>query len=777
MGDGEAEARARRLEALLDLTPEAIFAWDADRRITYWNRGAETCYGWSRDDVLGRDPAALLRTEPPVPIADILRTVTETGEWEGDLVQHARSGARLIAESRWVAERGPSGELVSVLEVNRDVTARRTTERALRDSEERFRQLATSVDEVFFLRAVDSDQYLYISPAVERIFGIPTEEARVGAFAALVHPDDRPALDAQLNAARLGGHPIDAECRIVRADGAVRWIRWRATLVPQDGEGRPACFAGSLDDVSERRVAQDALEEARREADRANRSKSEFLSRMSHELRTPLNAILGFGQLLELEGLGPEHQETVDQILVNGRHLLDLVDEVIDISRIESGHLRLSVEPVRLDEVVDDALRVVRSLASSRNVRLPGGPAGPAAAYVRADRQRLKQVVLNLLTNAVKYNRPGGEVTLACGPVQGGHWRLSVTDTGPGIGEPLIRRLFTPFDRLGAEQTGIEGTGLGLALTKNLVEAHGGRVGVDSSVGRGSTFWVELAAADAPATRPGPDAHDIPVPPARETPATVLYVEDNLSNVRLVERVLARHRPSATLLVAMDANAGLDLAREHRPDVILMDLNLPGLSGAEALRRLRRHPATAGIPVVIVSADATPGQVSRLKAAGAADYLTKPFDLRRLLEIVDRPPRHGAAGGQGVGGTSAAVEAPVLDPAILDGLRELGDSRDDDALLQLLTAFIEETPARLDELVSAAEARDGRTLHAVAHRLRGSSASFGARQVSDRCTRLQALVELGDLDRAPFEVGEARREFDLAHRALIREFPGLSGGC
>ncbi len=383
----------------------------------------------------------------------------------------------------------------------------------------------------------------------------------------------------------------------------------------------------------ERRERQRA-QRAEEAAAAANRAKSEFLSRMSHELRTPLNAILGFGQVLEMERLETAQRESVGYILKAGHHLLGLIDEVLDIARIEAGRLRLSLEPVSVKVTLDEARSLIRPLAEERKIRLRVEPPERADLYVLADPQRLKQVLLNLLSNGVKYNREGGEVTLSCEEAHGNRLRFKVTDTGPGIPPDRIERLFAPFERLGAEGTGVEGTGLGLALSKALVEAMAGALGVESVVGRGSTFWMELPRAESLEPEIARAAESAPGGPALRSGSALLYIEDNLSNVKLIEHVLAR-RPQVRLLTAIQGRLGLDLAREHRPGLILLDLHLPDISGDNVLRQLREDARTRDIPVVILSAEASPGQIQRLLDAGAHQYLTKPIDVRKLLGIVD----------------------------------------------------------------------------------------------------------------------------------------------
>ncbi len=400
-----------------------------------------------------------------------------------------------------------------------------------------------------------------------------------------------------------------------------------------DHHGNAQYLLGISEDITELTEAQDALRQAKEEAERASRAKSEFLSRMSHELRTPLNAILGFGQVLEMDSLDAEQRDSVAHILAAGRHLLGLIDEVLDIARIEAGRLTLSLEPVDMRTVLDEVRSLIRPLAEQRRIEVRAESPAASDLYVLADRQRLKQVLLNLLSNAVKYNREGGSITVWCDAAPDDRLRLNVRDTGLGIPPDKLGQLFTPFERLGAEATGVSGTGLGLALSKGLVDAMGGAIGVESTPGQGSLFWVELRRAEAPEADLEA-LEEAEAPGLRARRGTVLYVEDNLSNLQLIERLLAR-RAGIKLLSAMQGRLGLDLAREHRPGLILLDLNLPDVHGSEVLRRLREDARTRDIPVVVISADASPKQVERLRAAGARDYLTKPIDVRRFLAIVD----------------------------------------------------------------------------------------------------------------------------------------------
>jgi signal transduction histidine kinase/ActR/RegA family two-component response regulator len=392
-------------------------------------------------------------------------------------------------------------------------------------------------------------------------------------------------------------------------------------------------------------LANSELELAITEARAANQAKSAFLSSMSHELRTPLNAILGFAQILASDALLTSNQQKLEfagHILKSGRHLLTLINEILDLAKVEAGALTLSMEAVQLADVLRECRMMIEPLAAARRIRLLFPDAfmqEHAHTVVHADRTRLKQVLLNLLSNAVKYNREGGAVVVDC--VQAGPQRLriSVQDTGLGLSPEQMAALFQPFNRLGQENGAQEGSGIGLVVTRRLVELMNGEIGVSSSPGVGSVFWIELG-VDAP-PNPVPVAelaghavlHAPPDAGGRDA-RTLLYIEDNPANLKLVQEIVA-FRPGLRLLSAPDGHFGLSLAKSHRPDAILMDLNLPGMSGYEVLAQLRREPETARIPVIALTANAMPDDVARGLAAGFARYLTKPIDIERFYEAID----------------------------------------------------------------------------------------------------------------------------------------------
>jgi PAS domain S-box-containing protein len=467
-----------------------------------------------------------------------------------------------------------------------------------------------------------------------RMFGLHGEDVRdvLRGYLDRVHAEDRARVRTILNRVRDAPAPFAYEHRFSRAEGDEGVVRVRGDAA-RDADGEVARVVGTIQDVTEERRAAAAVRAAE-EADRANQAKSRFLSRMSHELRTPLTAVLGFASLLQREDLGPGQRESVSQIQRGGSHLLGLIDEILEISRIEAGELAVDVRGVSLAEAVDEAFALLRPLADEHSVELL--VAVPPGTRALADQRRLRQVLLNLGANAVRYNRPGGAVRVTAESEPGAeHVRLVVADTGPGIPEAQLARLFVPFDRLGAEQRGIPGTGLGLPLSRALVEAMGGTLAASSPAGGGAAFALSLPVSAAPPTA----AADEPAGPELPAPVggrrTVLVVEDNPALVELVARILDV-RPQLEVVAARCGAEALEVTRTRSPALVLLDLNLDDMSGEDVLRALRTEPATREVPVIILSADSSPDRGAQVRAAGAAAFLTKPIDIARLLATVDR---------------------------------------------------------------------------------------------------------------------------------------------
>jgi PAS domain S-box-containing protein len=386
---------------------------------------------------------------------------------------------------------------------------------------------------------------------------------------------------------------------------------------------------------AERRISAilEGAQRAREGAVRANEARNAFISRMSHELRTPLNAILGFSQLLNAD-MADRDRENVEQIIRSGRHLLKLIDEVLDFARVEAGRTALSLQPLAVADVVGKAIDQMRTTAAERRISLDAGKVSRSGYFVLADREKLTQVLINLLTNAIQYNREGGRVTVDCVKGPEGRVRISVNDTGEGMTSEQTERLFKPFERLEADRKGIPGSGLGLALSKLLVQGMNGTLGVESVPGEGSTFWCELKGAetgqaDVPLTEVAAEATK------SGAAYRVLLIEDNLSNVRLIQKIL-RRRPDIALLTATEGILGLEMARTSRPDLVLLDVNLPDLEGNEVLAQLQKESALVDVPVVVVSADGTSQRVQQMLAGGAREYVAKPFDVQQLLATLEK---------------------------------------------------------------------------------------------------------------------------------------------
>ncbi len=518
--EGALRASEERLRLLVEQLPAVIWTTDRELRFTTSQGAGLVGLGLRPNQVVGLNLHEYFRTDDP----DYPPIAAHRAALGGASVAYEMEWSERAYQTHVEPLRDGAGQTVGVLGIALDVTERRRAEEAihalniqlerrvrertaeLREAKAFLEHLIATSPGILFQAAARDYTVTYISPNLERLLGYRPEEV-VGVpyfFLQKMHPEDRAqvlAADEQrLRGGRtaLAGREVGAvrEVRYRHRDGTYRWFSV-AMRISHDADGSPATILGHALDITERKRAEVALLEARAEAERANLAKSEFLSRMSHELRTPLHAVLGFAQLLEMDELRPEQGESVRQILRAGHHLLELINEVLDIARIEAGRVAISLEPVQVGELVREALDLMAPAAAEKHIRVHG-EAAASPACVRADRQRLKQVLLNLLSNAVKYNRPGGRVEVALHAPAPGRLRLLVSDTGPGIPADRLERLFRPFERLGVEQAGMEGVGLGLALSKRLVEAMDGQIGVESAPGAGSTFWVELPAVPDP---------------------------------------------------------------------------------------------------------------------------------------------------------------------------------------------------------------------------------------------------------------------------------------
>lgn len=600
----------------------------------------------------------------------VIRTPILTGqEVLGVIAVHSYEPDRYTRRDVDVLEAIASQAATAILNI-RLGEERRAAEAALRESEASYRALFDLSNDAIYVHDCETFEILEVNRKACEMHGFTqTEfvENGLSIVATGIAPFTGEQAQAFLERAA-AGDPQLFEWLARGRDGRLFWLEVSLRRVMINGQDRLLATARDIQDrkraeaelqaayaelerrVDERtaelaranealRSAKDEAETAREAAEAANRAKSEFLSRMSHELRTPMNSILGFGQLLARRELPPDQRKGVEHILKAGQHLLNLINEVLDLARIEANRQELTLEPVHLDTALREAINLVRPLAAQTGCVLADDPAVDAAIddglWVHADEQRLAQVLLNVLSNAVKYNRPEGRVWFTCTDIGGGRVRIGVHDTGRGIPPDRMDELFVPFARLGAEESGVVGTGLGLALSKRLVEAMGGTIEAESVYGEGSTFWIELTREGGPAPRPLQLDVAGDVEEAGTRRATVLCIEDNVANLSLIEAVIAL-RPNITLMSSVQGRMGIDLAIQHLPEAILLDVNLPDLPGLEVLHRLKEDARTRGIPVIVISADATADNVRQLLEAGAQAYVTKPIDVDEFLRELDR---------------------------------------------------------------------------------------------------------------------------------------------
>jgi PAS domain S-box-containing protein len=639
--------------AILNSANFSSIATDEKGVIQLFNVGAERMLGYSAAEVVDQitpadisDPleviarAAALSVELGTTIKpgfEALAFKASRGiEDIYELTYIRKDGTRFPAVVSVTALRDAQLAVIGYLLIGTDNSARKHAEERLKWTEESFRLMVESVSDYAIVMLDPQGHVVSWNTGAQRIKGFTADEI-VGRHFAVFYPqkdvdDGKPQRD--LEEAASGRH--EDESWRMRKDGSMFWANIVFTAI-RDPAGNLRGFAKLTRDLTERNKVEAILTDATAAAEKANQAKSDFLSSMSHELRSPLNAILGFAQLMESELPAPTtaQSESIIQILNAGWYLLELINEILDLATIESGKLSMSVEPVQLNDLLLECHSMIEPLAQRRGIRM-SFPSSDAAYCVNADRTRIKQVLINLLSNAIKYNSAGGSVAVDCSAnVASGRVRLTVTDTGPGLQSDKIEQLFQPFNRLGQEASGEEGTGIGLVVSKRLVELMDGVIGVESTVGRGSVFWVEL-----PSTAP------LALPAAIETTApeeavapleglrTLLYVEDNPANLQLVERLIAR-RADVRLLSATDGNRGVALARRHLPDVILMDINLPGISGLEALKILREDKLTSHIPVVALSANAMPRDIQKGISAGFFRYLTKPIRVNEFMDALN----------------------------------------------------------------------------------------------------------------------------------------------
>ncbi len=633
----DAMRHSHRLAEAIHNSPMAVVISDPnlpENPLIFVNPAFTRITGYRADEVIGLNCRFLRGKDTDRALVAKLRAAIANREtFQEIILNYRKDGTPFWNELTVSPVLDGEGKLINFVGMQLDVTDRQRALEAERQTQQQLQALVGSIDEIVF--EIDPEgRYANVWTRDESLLSAPREEL-IGRTMAEVLGEKvaAPFLESLHRVIERGVAESLTYAMEVRA--GKRWFLARLNpILAEDGRCRGICLLSR--DITDRHQIEVDLRQARDEAERANEAKSDFLSRMSHELRTPLNAILGFGQLLEMQQLHEAAGSNLDQIMKAGRHLLELINEVLQISGIEAGRMEISLEPVHVGAVLREVCAIIHPTAQAREIQLVVAES-EFDWYVQADRQRLMQVLLNFIANAVKYNRVGGRVVLSGEVLADDVRRISVADTGPGIAIEEQDKLFTPFERLAAHRTsGIEGTGLGLALSKKLVEHMDGTVGVESEEGRGSRFWFTLPGGEAPekALLHSLDSSPHDFFASRESRLRILYIEDNLSNLRLIEKIFSEY-PRIELLSSMQGRMGLELALRHQPDLILLDVHLPDLSGEEVLRQLRQTPLTKAIPVVMLSADATPRQVERFMGAGASAYLTKPIDVRKLLQAVE----------------------------------------------------------------------------------------------------------------------------------------------
>ena len=581
------------------------------------NRPAEELIGLRLDSVLARGPGQPQSRAKP-----------SFDRGRGSLWTIVRPGGGTATVELHVAHVAQSQRNLRLIQFV-DVSARETTQRSLREAVRRLQDIVDNSTALVFVKDLEG-RYVLANHCFERRFGLRVEDILGRTDHELFPADTADGYRAHDREVLTTSQPLEVE--ELATELGRTWLSIKFPLLDEDGA--PYALGGISTDITERLAIEAAAPAARAEAQRASRSKSEFLSRMSHELRTPLNAILGFGQLLETTPDRSSQRENVAGILSAGRHLLALINDVLEISSIEARALKTTMTTFDVSQPLRDALSLLHPLAIERDIELASDLHGGLMRYVHGDERGLKQALLNLIDNAIKYTPPGGAVRVAFRDVAPSAIRIVVVDTGPGLTSAERQRVFLPFERLATTDAGTTGTGLGLSVARSLVEAMGGRLGVQHSApGDGSTFFVDLEEVPAPATRPLAVASSpSPAPPPLGA-ACVLNVEDNESNVEVVRQILGR-AGDLTVLIARDATEGIGLATEHVPDVVLLDMHLPDGDGESVLQTLRQDPRTEAIPIVVLSADATATRHATAIALGADAYLTKPLDAAELVETL-----------------------------------------------------------------------------------------------------------------------------------------------
>lgn len=659
-----AEEQFKQFKIISDQSNHGTAITTVDGLVIYCNDSFARMHGYTPEELEGK-PLTIFHNESQLPrVGELVEVIKSKGGFDAEVVDHARKDGSTfptLMSAKLIHDEDGNPTFLSATLID-------ITDRMLAEQEVRKLTVAVEQSPVPTIITDVNGNFTYANPAFVTTTGFERHEIYGNSTRILKSGQTPHEVYVEMWKKIKAGQVWSGEILNRKKNKELYWEL--LTISPIfDTNGSIVNYLASQQDVTDRKKTEQEIRElnssleqkvqertqelwtsnkelieAKEMAEKANLAKSDFLSRMSHELRTPMNSILGFGQLLEMSQLDDRQSKNVKQILSSGNHLLGLINEVLDIARIESGHQTLSVEPIEVNAVLSDCIDILRPSADKRNIVMKFNHTKGASAYVNADLQRTKQILLNLMNNSLKYNVEGGTVEVGYESVEGSDnkfTRIYVSDSGIGINPEHLEKIFEPFERGGAEKGSIEGTGLGLAVVKQLVTLMNGKVGVTSERGKGSKFWIDL-----PTVKIVTEAYKDSVTDTHltsglhESQGKVLYVEDNPANIELINQVVSSQRPNINLIIDSTGLNVVQKAEVYTPDLILLDLNLPEIHGSEIVNQLKGTVATANIPIVVLSADALPEQIKKLKTMGAADYMTKPIQVSQLLQVLDQYCKH-----------------------------------------------------------------------------------------------------------------------------------------
>jgi len=638
-----------RFQRIFSGSGYGLWEWDLTSKKIDWSGGF-----WERLGYLPEDEPYINDTDniltfihpedQPASNVDMLNHLRNGTPFHTSFRIRQKNGEYIWSQVRADSTRDANGRALYMSGISFDVTALKQAEEALRESESRQERIIQSSNDGIWEWYANTGGFHFSRRCWELIgYDVNDDEITKGEDKIVVwrrhiHPQDLTRFDQALADHLAGKAPFDIEYRLIGKDRKLHWVRGRGRA-SFDANGKPIRMSGANMDMTQIKLAEQRVIQAKVAAEKANQAKSEFLSSMSHELRTPLNAILGYAQLFEYDlNLTPQQVANMREIRKAGDHLLQLINDVLDLAKIESGKMTVSLEPVLASRIIAEAFTLVQPQADAKGINLSYSTKGTENYYVIADNVRYKQALVNLLSNSVKYNNMGGEVDVSLLVVDDNVLRLCVRDNGRGIPTNRQSEVFQPFNRLNAEFTQIEGSGVGLVITKQLVEMMNGKLDFESIEGVGTHFWIDLPLAVEWNQQQREIIKAVDFEPGQLTfnsTKNVLYIEDNPTNVRLLQQFFKRHE-YLTLDIAEEPFVGIYKARNDQPDLIILDINLPGMDGFQAMNVLQNDPLTKHIPVIGLSANAMPYDIERGIKSGFFEYLTKPVDMNRLIETLNK---------------------------------------------------------------------------------------------------------------------------------------------